>query len=63
MQDIKSGRARVAIVGAAEAPIVPEVMEGYVAMGALATDKGLQGLDGVESLDQIDFSRARLKSI
>lgn len=58
VQDIKSGRARVAIVGAAEAPIVPEVMEGYVAMGALATDKGLQGLDGVESLDQVDFSRA-----
>ena len=36
VQDIRSGRARVAIVGAAEAPVVAEVMEGYAAMGALA---------------------------
>ena len=58
VQDITSGRARIAIVGAAEAPIVPEVMEGYVAMGALATDKGLLGLDGLGSADDIDFRRA-----
>lgn len=45
--DIRSGRARVAFIGAAEAPINAEVMEGYAAMGALATDKGLRALDGV----------------
>ena len=30
------------VVGASEAPIIPELMDGYVAMGALATDKELQ---------------------
>ncbi|TNF32571.1 MAG: beta-ketoacyl synthase [Gammaproteobacteria bacterium] len=44
--DIQSGRARVAIVGNSEAPITPEVMEGYAAMGALATDQDLLELDG-----------------
>jgi len=37
VEDIRSGRARIAFVGAAEAPITPEVMEGYNAMGALAS--------------------------
>ena len=45
--DIKSGRARIAVVGASEAPIIPELMDGYVAMGALATDKELRLLQGV----------------
>jgi acetoacetyl-[acyl-carrier protein] synthase len=40
VQDIRAGRARVAVVAAAESPITPEVMEGYAAMGALASDKG-----------------------
>ncbi|CAN0603080.1 unnamed protein product, partial [Ectocarpus sp. 12 AP-2014] len=44
VHDIREGRARVAFVGAAEAPITPEVMDGYAAMGALATDKGLRQL-------------------
>lgn len=47
VDDIKSGRARIAIVGASEAPIIPELMDGYVAMGALATDKELRQLQGV----------------
>lgn len=47
VDDIKSGRARIAVVGAAEAPILPELMDGYVAMGALATDKELRQLQGV----------------
>ena len=45
IHDIRSGRARVVLVGSAEAPITPEIMEGYAAMGALATDKGLRQLD------------------
>ena len=47
VDDIKSGRARIAVVGASEAPIIPELMDGYVAMGALATDKELRQLHGV----------------
>ncbi len=34
VEDIKAGRVRVAIVGSAEAPITPEVIEGFDAMGA-----------------------------
>ena len=47
VSDIQSGRARIAIVGNAEAPITPEIIEGYAAMGALATDEGLRALDGL----------------
>lgn len=58
IDDIRSGRARVAFVGTAEAPITPEVMEGYSAMGALATEKGLRGLDGLADDETPDFRRA-----
>jgi acetoacetyl-[acyl-carrier protein] synthase len=58
MDDIRSGRARVAFIGAAEAPITPEIMEGYAAMGALATEKGLRQLDGLRANQQPDFRRA-----
>ncbi|MCB1844493.1 MAG: beta-ketoacyl synthase, partial [Halioglobus sp.] len=56
IDDIRSGRSRVAFIGAAEAPITPEVMEGYSAMGALATEKGLQKLDGLAPHQVPDFS-------
>lgn len=46
IQDIQQGKAEIAIIGASEAPIVPEVMEGYRAMSALADDDGLRKLDG-----------------
>ena len=58
IEDIRSGRARVAFIGAAEAPITPEIMEGYTAMGALATEKGLRQLDGLSEGQQTDFRRA-----
>ena len=32
IQDIQSGRAHIVLVGASEAPVIPEVMEGYRAM-------------------------------
>ncbi|HBM84220.1 MAG TPA: beta-ketoacyl synthase [Halieaceae bacterium] len=51
IEDIRSGRARVAFIGSAEAPVNPEVMDGYAAMGALATDKGLRELDGSSTAD------------
>lgn len=56
--DIRSGRARVAFIGAAEAPINAEVMEGYAAMGALATDKELRQLDKLSDGEKVDHRRA-----
>ena len=58
IDDIRSGRARVAFIGAAEAPITPEIMEGYSAMGALATEKGLRQLDGLHAGQAPDLRRA-----
>ena len=58
IEDIRQGRARVVFVGAAEAPVNPEVMEGYAAMGALATDKGLRQLDGLAEDQEPDHRRA-----
>ncbi len=46
IDDIRSGRRRVVMVGNSEAPILPEVIEGYRTMGALAEDDALIALDG-----------------
>jgi acetoacetyl-[acyl-carrier protein] synthase len=51
IQDIQSGRSRVVIIGGAEAPIVPEVIEGFRVMGALATDEQLCAIDGSSEPD------------
>ena len=58
VNDIREGRARVAIVGASEAPVVAEVMEGYIAMGALATNRGLRELDGLTEDQHPELRRA-----
>ncbi|PTY36722.1 beta-ketoacyl synthase [Saccharospirillum sp. MSK14-1] len=55
MADIQSGQCRVAIVGNSEAPIVPEIIEGFRTMGALAEDDQLRALD---NSDQVDNRRA-----
>ena len=57
VEDIQSGRRRVAVVGNAEAPLLPEVIEGYAAMSALATDSDLCRLDGVSVPDYRRASR------
>ena len=49
--EIRAGRCRVAVVGGAEAPIVPELVEAYRTMGALAEDDALMALDGANALD------------
>lgn len=49
--DIQSGNCRVAVVGNAEAPVVPEIMEGFRVMGALAEDEQLKGLDDSDEAD------------
>ena len=58
IEDIRQGRARVVFVGAAEAPVTSEIIDGYAAMGALATDKGLRQLDGVGDDREPDHRRA-----
>ena len=57
VDDIRSGRRQVAVVGASEAPILPEIIDGYGAMGALATDVDLQKLDRVAVPDYRRASR------
>ena len=51
MDDIRSGSKRIVIVGNAEAPILPHVIEGYRVMGALAEDEALMQLDDSDSCD------------
>lgn len=51
MDDIRSGRYRVAVIGSSEAPLTPEIIEGYRTMGALAEDEALMKLDGDGVLD------------
>ena len=46
VRDIEQGVVELAVVGAAEAPINPEVLEGYRAMSALAEDAELLELEG-----------------
>ena len=57
VEDIRRGRSRVAVVGCSEAPILPEVIDGFAAMSALATDADLAKLDGVTTPDYRRASR------
>ncbi|WP_419834819.1 beta-ketoacyl synthase [Endozoicomonas atrinae] len=56
--EIRSSRRRLVIVGNSEAPITPEVMEGYSTMGALTTDAALRSLDGLSDSENPDWRRA-----
>ncbi len=56
--DIQAGRARVAVVGSSEAPITPEIVEGYASMGALATEEKLLALDANKGVTDADFTRS-----
>jgi acetoacetyl-[acyl-carrier protein] synthase len=58
VEDIRRGTHRVAIVGTSEAPLTPEVLEGFCAMGALADDAGLRTLDSLSNNQQIDHRKA-----
>lgn len=58
IRDIQSGTHRLVIVGTSEAPITPEVIEGYATMGALADDAALLALDSGRGLNQPDHRRA-----
>lgn len=57
IQDIQSGKFRAVLVGGSEAPLTPDVIEGYRTMGALAEDEALNKIDGIES-GEADHRRA-----
>lgn len=51
VEDIQSGRRRVVLLGNSEAPLTREIIDGYSAMSALATDANLKKLDATETPD------------
>jgi len=53
MNEIRSGRRRVAIVGNSEAPILPEIMDGYAAMGALGDDARLKAINKTDQISHV----------
>ncbi|MCX2982535.1 beta-ketoacyl synthase [Halieaceae bacterium IMCC14734] len=55
--DIQAGKVRVAMVGNSEAPIVPELMDGFATMGALATDENMIRTYGDAAVDHRRASR------
>jgi len=57
VEDIVSGKCRVAIVGNAEAPILPEIIDGYATMGALASEDKLKKIDNSDLADPRRTSR------
>ena len=58
VRDIQSGSHRIAIIGASESALVPEVFEAFSNMGALATDQSLRALDGLPGDHEPDYRRA-----
>lgn len=57
VDDIRAGKRRVVVVGCTEAPVVPEVIEGYATMGALGTAENLRKLDDAVECDYRRASR------
>lgn len=55
--DIQSGKYRAVLVGGSEAPLAPDVIEGYLTMGALAEDEALRKIDGITE-GEADHRRA-----
>lgn len=58
IRDIRSGAQRLVIVGTSEAPLTPEIMDGYHTMGALVDDAALLALDAHLGATQPDHRRA-----
>lgn len=58
VEGIQEGRYLVAVVGGADCPITPEVIEGFRAMGALAEEHGLRELDHLGPNDPIDYRKS-----
>ena len=58
IHDIQHGRSRVVLVGGAESPLVPEVIDGLTTMGALGRDAALLALDKDKGTTLPDYRRA-----
>lgn len=58
VEGIKSGKLRVAMVGGSDAPITPEIIEGFRTMGALAEDTALLALDQINNQEEPDHTRS-----
>ncbi len=58
IDDIRHGRRRIVMVGTSDAPVTPEIIEGFRAMSALADDQSLMALDALELLTDEDYQRA-----
>ena len=58
IRDIQSGSHRVVLVGTSEAPLVPEIFDGFGTMGALADDASLRQLDKLSKNETPNFRRA-----
>lgn len=58
VEDIRNGHRRVVMVGTADAPVTPEIIEGFRTMGALADDDSLKALDALKLLTDSDYQRA-----
>lgn len=57
VSDLQAGKIRVAMVGNSEAPIGPELMDGFGTMGALASDDAMIKTYGDETVDHRRASR------
>lgn len=57
VDDIRMGRRRLVMVGTADAPITPEIVEGFRVMSALADDASVKALDALELLTDEDYQR------
>lgn len=58
VDDIRSGRRRVVMVGTTDTPLTPEVVEGFRVMSALADDQSLKALDALSLLNDEDYQKA-----
>lgn len=58
VEAIKAGKIRIAMVGGSDAPITPEIIEGFRTMGALAEDSALLALDQLENQKEPDHTRS-----
>lgn len=58
IRDIQAGTHRVAIIGTSEAPLLPEIFEGFSTMGALADDEALRALDKLDASVPPNYRRA-----
>ena len=57
VSDMQAGKIRVAMVGNSEAPIGPELMDGFGTMGALASDDAMAKTYGDDKVDHRRASR------